>query len=532
MRAQVNKLLIEKTRQEVARPSMPDKELLLADFRTFKKYFFKLCTNQEYVITPAENRQCFDDIIDEIFLNIFNHNPAYQLTDFHCPPSYGKSINAVLFMAYGIANYGDSRSMYLSYSGQNAKKNTRILRSIIMLPEFYYLFGIKLSNDSKAVNDFILNTKGTVLGTSLDGTVTGHHYGLRDVERYGGILIMDDMHKPNEVTSQVMRESVHNTYKDTIKSRSNNPRVTPEFLIMQRVHEDDLPAKLQGNAKTDYVGFDGRTRKVINVEALNKNGHALMPSKHTAEDLKVMEKTSPYVFASQYQQNPSPAGGGIYRRDWFYPLLDDVPDNIGLTFVTADTAETVKKYNDATSFSFWGLYKLPNINEWALHWINNVEIRVEPADLEREFMSFYNGCCNFPVKPMIQIIERKSTGVTLCSLLKKIRGLNIIEIVPTKEDGDKSDRFIKAQPYISSGRVTMHEGALHNDNTIDHMTKITANNTHAHDDIADTAYMAIKAALIDQSLVGMINRNDSIKTKVSYPTTRTQTFKSSGAALR
>jgi hypothetical protein len=54
-----------------------------------------------------------------------------------------------------------------------------------------------------------------------------------------------------------------------------------------------------------------------------------------------------------------------------------------------------------------------------------MEIRIEPKDLQESFRDFYADCMVHPVKPLVAAIEKKSTGVTLISVLKDMRGLEI-----------------------------------------------------------------------------------------------------------
>ncbi len=152
----------------------------------------------------------------------------------------------------------------------------------------------------------------------------------------------------------------------TLQSRINSPGLTPIIFIGQRLHEDDLGAKL-------INGYDGYEWPSVILKALDEAGNAICPRMHTTEQLKIMEKSMPYEFAAQYQQNPMPAGGALFKPEDFV-ILDETPKNIVSTFITVDTAETEKTYNDATVFSFWGLYKIPELEHetdvWGLHWIS------------------------------------------------------------------------------------------------------------------------------------------------------------------
>ena len=91
------------------------------------------------------------------------------------------------------------------------------------------------------------------------------------------------------------------------------------------MHEDDLAAFL-------LDGKDIREWDSIILEALDKAGNALYPEVHPVPMLMSMQEKSSYVFSSQFQQNPLPAGGGLFKKEWFV-YLDKEPDYL-CTFIT------------------------------------------------------------------------------------------------------------------------------------------------------------------------------------------------------
>ncbi len=178
------------------------------------------------------------------------------------------------------------------------------------------------------------------------------------------------------------------------------------------------------------------------------------------EMLRIKQERDPYVFASQYQQDPIPAGGALFKPNWFV-MLDEEPHIIS-TFITADTAETNKSWNDATVFSFWGIYEIETFGhqtkELALHWLDCMEIRIEPKDLKSAFIEFWQGCMIHKKPPLIAAIEKKSTGVTLVSALEEVRGINIRPIERNRASGSKTQRFLEIQPYVASRKISFTEG--------------------------------------------------------------------------
>lgn len=400
------------------------------------------------------------------------------------------------FVAWTLARYPDSNYIYVSYSHSLAKKQTQTIRSIITMPHYRKIFGVNLRDDTQAKDNFETEQGGSIYACGSGGTITGRGAGIHGAYRFGGAIILDDLLKPSEATSDTVRESVNEWYYNTLQSRLNSSK-TPIIFIGQRLHEDDIAARL---IKTGEY-------KTLIIPAIDGAGNVLHPQLHSKNVLLKMKENSPYEFASQYQQDPQPAGGGIYKPEWF--VLHEHEPKILATFITCDSAETDKNFNDATVFSFWGLYRVKirdiDTDVYALHWLDCEEIRVEPKDLQPAFLNFYANCMKHKVKPSLAAIEKKSTGVTLLSVLKDYQGLQLIEIERNKSSGSKIARFLEAQPYVASKQISFPTYGKHTAMCIEHCRKITANDSHRFDDICDTMYDAIKIALIDKTI---INRTD------------------------
>lgn len=368
-----------------------------------------------------------------------------------------------------------------------------------MLPIYRKLFNVEINRDSSAKDFFKTSSGGATAAFGSSGPVTGRDAGLPGLSRYSGGVFVDDIHKPDEIHSDVIREKVKRNFIETIAPRCRGHNV-PIVVIGQRLHQDDLFTYLMN-------GEDGNKWNQVIIKAMDDVGNARYPEVMPRETLIKMKQFKPYVYASQYQQNPVPAGGGLYKTEDF-PMLEHTPDILA-TFITADTAETDKEWNDKTVFSFWGIYEIKHKNVkvdnlFALHWLDCRQLQIEPKDLEAEFLDFWSSCMTFKVKPQCAIIEKKSTGVTLVSVLKNTQGLKVIGIDRTTKSGSKTQRFIDMQQYIASKQVSLPLLAKHTKMCVDHMTDITANDTHKFDDIADTCYDAVNAAFIDKIIVHQV----------------------------
>jgi len=458
----------------------------------FIQAFFPILTGREFIISRPVGRESHFITICRALTKCTRLESLRLLIN--VPPGHGKSAIVSFWVAWCMAKYPDSNFLYISYSKTLASTHTDIIKRIMSLPQYKAIFDVHLRDDSQAKDYFTTEAGGTIAAFGSAGAITGRNAGLPGLDRFSGGVIIDDSHKPDEVHSDLIRESVITNFRETIQQRPRGINV-PIVFIGQRLHEQDLPAYF-------IAGEDGYDWDRVILKSLDDAGNALYPEAFPLDMLKIRQEKDRYVFAAQHQQDPQPAGGGLYMPEDF-PLLADEPE-YKFTFITADTAETEDPRNDATVFSFWGLYTIQtqgrSTGVFGLHWIDCREMRVEPKYLEKEFLDFWQNCARHKHPPLTAFIEKKSTGVTLISILKGMRGLKVREIERTRKSGSKAQRFIDIQPYIASKQVSLPAHGNHTEMCINHMKKITNNDSHAHDDIADTCADAVRIALIDKLL--------------------------------
>jgi predicted phage terminase large subunit-like protein len=470
----------------------------------FTRFFLKYLTQRDYILSQPKGRESHQIIICRELTKLTRLQIPSQRLTINVPPGHGKSLHVSMWIAWCFTHYPDCNFLYISYSHELASKHTSFIKQIMSSAMYQHLFDVKLRYDSRAKDHFMTEAGGAVAAFGSGGAITGRDAGLPGLDRFSGAVVMDDTIKPDEANSDAIRKSVIKNYEETIRQRVRGINV-PIVNIGQRLHEDDIGA---------FLLSDRDTRKWDSVilKAIDEAGNALYPEVNPLSDLLAMEKKSPYVFASQYQQDPLPAGGGLYKTEDFI-ILDEEPD-IKATFITADTAETSKSYNDATVFSFWGIYEIESLGrktgDLGLHWLDCQEIRIEPKHLKDAFIDFWQECMTHKVIPRIAAIEKKSTGATLVSVLGEMRGLTVRAIERSRASGSKTDRFLQMQPLVASKLISFTKHARHAQMCIEHMSKITANDTHRHDDICDTAYDAVKIALIDKTIYS-ISSTESAK---------------------
>lgn len=476
-----------------------DKEQLASKLRgsfiEFMMFFYPILTARQFIISQPIGRESHHIIISKSLTMAGRIEIPNQRLIINVCPGSGKSTMLCLWIAWTMTMFPDSRFLYISYSKVLAAKHTETVKRIMQLQHYQYLFNIRIRHDSKAKEYFQTTAGGAVAAFGSGGAITGQDAGLPGLDRFSGAVIIDDAHKPDEVHSDTIRLSVINNYRETIQQRPRGINV-PMIFIGQRLHEDDIGAYL-------LAGKDGYNWHSTILKSVDEAGNALYPEVYPLAKLLRLQETDPYVYAAQHQQEPIPAGGALFKPEWFV-LLEEEP-NIIYSFITCDTAETDKSYNDATAFSFWGIYEIESFGiktgQYGLHWIDTLECRIEPKDLKSTFLEFWSQCMRYKQPPQMVAIEKKSTGGTLLSLIEEIRTVRLVDIPRTRLQGNKTKRFLDTQPYFAEGKVSFPAYGRHVKLCIEHMSKITANETHRWDDIADTAADAVRIALIEKTLI-------------------------------
>lgn len=474
----------------------------LGSYMTFLRVFFHLKTGREFTLSSPLGRESHFITVAKELKQVFVGDINRLLINI--PPGHAKSTMLVYWIAWCYANYPDCNFLYISHAYELAEKHTATIKEIMEMPYYREMFGVELRTDSKAKGKFKTTAGGTCAAFGAQGAVVGQDAGLPNCARFSGAVVIDDAHKPDDCHSETLRQKVIDNFNETIKQRPRSVKV-PIIFIGQRLHEQDLPAYL-------LEGKDGYEWRKVILKSLDVKGNALHPDVFPKKMLEIERRVNPYAFFAQHQQTPQPDGGGIFQREWFQ-LLELEPKIIN-TFITIDSAETDKSWNDATALSFWGIYKIVHrgidFGMYGLHWLACREVRIEPKDLEAEFYDFYGECMRHKIKPDKVLVEKKSTGTTLASLLKGVPGLRVIAIERNAGGGNKTQRFFECQKHIAANKISLTSGAKHVEMCLEHMRKITSNESHAHDDIADTLEMAIRGAMIDETLLPYKNTESDI----------------------
>lgn len=339
----------------------------LADNLNYVKYSFWRENGKPFIVNHHHETICdaINKILDgELTRVIFNIAPRYGKTELVVKRLIGN----------GLALNPAAKFIHLSYSDDLALDNSNEVRESIKMPYYQQLFPyVQLSKSTDSKKKWYTTEGGGVYATSTGGQVTGFGAGELDTElndptlsdeertalkaqlkqlnellfeldgieqtnddKFSGAIIIDDPLKPDDALSDTKREAVNKRYETTIRSRVNS-RKTPIIVIMQRLHEHDLCGYLQE--------VDAGEWTVISLPCLyEEDGEqkALWPQKHTVEELIKLRDKDPYVFDTQYQQDPTPIEGLMYREFRTYDIIP--PSKSVKKKNYTDTADTGKDY--------------------------------------------------------------------------------------------------------------------------------------------------------------------------------------------
>lgn len=369
------------------------------------------------------------EIICDALTKVFNGEIKRLIINL--PPRYSKTELAVKnFIAWTLGHYPDSQFIHTSYSADLAFKNSADTRDIIQSEEYQKIFGTRLA--STKVNHFVTTAGGVMYATGAGGSITGFGAGGKR-DAFCGAIIIDDPHKADEALSETMRSRVKDWFQNTLESRKNS-KDTPIILIMQRLHEDDLAGFLLN-------GGNGEKWEHICFPAIN-DGAPLWEAMHGIEELRRMEQAAPYVFATQYMQNPAPLDGGIFKPSMIN-VIDAIP--AGTRFVRGwDLASSLK--GDFTAGAKLGV--TPN-GRYVIADITRARVEPEARDamiMNAAALDGRNTVISIPQDP------GQAGKTQVLYLVKKLSGY---AVRTSPESGDKVTRALPFASQVNVGNVDM-----------------------------------------------------------------------------
>ena len=265
--------------------------------------------------------------------------------------------------AYSWTTRPDMRWMVASYAQELSNRDSIKCRTVIASEWYQQRWGhvFHLADDQNQIVKFGNDKQGWRLATSVGGRGTGEH---------PDIFLFDDPMSIEQAMSDPERTAKNRWISDTAMTRGA-VRGVRRIMTMQRAHPDDSTNFVLGLAKWHMLclpmeydpDHPHKSTTILGFADPRKNtGELLWPAVWTSERFnRLKEGLPPDVVAAQFQQNPVPPGGGLFKKEWLRYWTDG-GDHYVLTnpngpsrmvfksdtmiFAVADLANTEKKTAD------------------------------------------------------------------------------------------------------------------------------------------------------------------------------------------
>jgi len=309
------------------------------------------------------------------------------------PPRHGKSLLvSVVFPAWvwcrsSISALSGPQVSFLavSYSARLAENNAQKMLWLIEGHWYRSLWGYERIENGKVVYPGVQVRPDQASRIDFGNTAGGERYsasiegGL--IGRGGDIQLVDDPHSILGAESETQREATMHAFTESLPTRIRDPRTSARVLIMQRLHEGDATGwALENWNDPMHLMYPRRfdPGRAAWGDPRSEPGELIWPS-FWSDAAYGRLKLSGYAEAGQFEQQPVPRGGGIFKREWFQPwppmeldgsrLMEGwvMRDSLGrrvikypaLEYViaTVDCAFTEKEENDPSAMLVMGVWR-------------------------------------------------------------------------------------------------------------------------------------------------------------------------------
>lgn len=310
--------------------------------------------------------------------------------------------------------------------------------------------------DTVAVVRRVRAPRERVYDIQVDGT---SNFFAGEILVHNCIIIDDPVKSREEAESEAYRDRCWGWYRDDLWTRQE-PGASI-VLIQTRWHEDDLAGRVLKDMKSG-----GEQWEIVNLPALAETqeerdrwaaqiglpvglpdplgrepGRALCPDRYNEQDLEAAKIVLGRSFYALYQQRPTAAEGGLFKKEWFrsFKIEGDVyvltvpnaadrriPAASCWIFQTADLAGTEKKQGDWTVICTWAVTPRNELLLLDVHRFQKEGPEVE-IEIENRFSAF---------RPRFVVVEKNGLALpTVQNLTRK--GYPIRGVVTRKSKVDR-----------------------------------------------------------------------------------------------
>lgn len=392
---------------------------------------------------------CTDGEITRLLINI--------------PPGTMKSLATSVFWPawmWGPKKMPHIRFIGCSHSEGLATRDNLKMKRLIQSEWFQKRWPVELTGDQSTKQNF----ENIHTGWRQSSPVTAM------TGKRANFVVWDDPHSVEDAHSPALLETANRVFRETLPTRVVDPEKSVIVIVMQRLNAKDvageiissglgyeqlvIPMEYEGPRKPTKIGW---------VDPRRTPDELLFPARFPRlvvdRDKKIMGE---YATAGQFQQRPSPLGGGILQAKHFqlWPAERDLPDLFWIV-QSWDTAYSEKQTADESACTVWGVWELPGGKRQAIL-LDADAGRWSYPNLKRKILddwtASYGGVKNNQLKPSrkpdVILVECKASGQ---SILQDLRESNIPAIEFNPGRSDKVSRAHMAAPLLEAGNFWIME---------------------------------------------------------------------------
>lgn len=388
------------------------------------------------------------------------------------PPRTGKSLlSAVFWPAWEWLQAPHIRWIYASYAQDFAFRDSTRMRRLIesqggrqdgtLFQRVGYrgvlrLLGQQwaLERDQNEKRKYETTEAGVRFATSVGGVATGEG---------GDRIVVDDPLNAEQAHSDAQRRTANRWWDETMSTRFNHDRAAA-VIVMQRLHEKDLTGHLLGTGQWHHLCLPAeydpgrayptsvtlrRSGRVLAGDWRTEPGDLLDPVRLNPDVLAERRVSlGSYGYAGQYDQNPVPADGGMFKAGWWrrrwqpgfeVPLhlgWDNVIQSWDLRFGDSQKASSSWVVGQVWGFHGADAYLLGQVRgRWSF---------VETVHVVRAVTAWRPDAAR-------KLVERKANGEAVMSTLRRELG----GMVPVDPRESKDARAAAITPWVEGGNVIL-----------------------------------------------------------------------------
>jgi len=419
------------------------------------------------------------------------------------PPGHSKStIVSVMYHPWVWTREPMKRFLSTSYGGEvnPAKRDAIRSRSLIESHWYQSTFEPKWSfkRDVNQAGYYENNTSGYRYSFTV-GSGTGFR---------GNVQLLDDPIQVMQADNPNALKAVKFWWDNVMENRVFDPMKDSRIIIMQRVNERDLIGEMLERGGWDHLClpslFEPERRSVTSIgwqDPRKEKDELLFPQLYPRSILEKYRARGLRFFSSQYQQNPVPDGGAIFKQEWWRfhqppganlpPVCLRSSTGAEVYIPPVDLPDSGKDFEEFQSWdcTFKDAKDADNVCGGVLRRIGP---RFYLLHMEQRRMDFPATCAaitrvskDYP-EAVAKFVEDKANGPAIISYMSDALG-GLIAVNP---EGNKVTRANAAAPRVEAGNVYLPHPATA-PWVMDFIQSLSAFPNGRHDDDVDMLTQAL-----------------------------------------